>query len=117
MAKKRMSAAKREALVLRLLRSEDLVTVSRQAGVSLHRLSKWREMSARGELLPMSGEAEAGNAGDRPAEEYPGRAKTDVCRVSLNQAPLRLRKSIRICPLCLVNSGVRGRAPVGPKAR
>ena len=86
MAKKRMSAAKREALVLRLLRSEDLVTVSRQAGVSLHRLSKWREMSARGELLPMSGEAEAGNAGDRPAPAYseagwnPDLAKADVRR-------------------------------------
>jgi len=48
MAKKRMSAAKKEALVLRLLRGEDMETVSRQAGVPLHRLSEWRDMYARG---------------------------------------------------------------------
>jgi len=43
MAKKRMSAAKKEALVLRLLRGEDLETVSREAGVPLHKLSDWRD--------------------------------------------------------------------------
>ena len=44
MAKKRMSAAKKEALVLRLLRGEDMQTVSREAGVPLHRLNEWRDV-------------------------------------------------------------------------
>ena len=43
MAKKRMSAVKKESLVLRLLRGEDLEAVSREAGVPLHRLSEWRD--------------------------------------------------------------------------
>jgi len=43
MAKKRMSAATKEALVLRLLRGEDMQTVSREAGLPLHRLSEWRD--------------------------------------------------------------------------
>ena len=48
MAKKRMSAAKKEALVLRLLRGEDMESVSREAGVPLHRLSEWRDAYSQG---------------------------------------------------------------------
>lgn len=48
MAKKRMTAAKKEALVLRLLRGEDMESVSRQSGVPLHRLNDWREAYSRG---------------------------------------------------------------------
>jgi len=43
-----MSAAKKEAVVLRLLRGKEVQTVSGETGVPLHRLSEWREAYARG---------------------------------------------------------------------
>lgn len=41
--KKRMSAAKKEDLVLRLLRGEDVESVSRESGIALHLLTQWRD--------------------------------------------------------------------------
>ncbi len=43
MSKKRMTTARKEELVLRLLRGEDIETVSRESGVALHQLSQWRD--------------------------------------------------------------------------
>jgi len=45
--KKRMSSAKKEELVLRLLRGEDLDTVSRESGVAMHALQEWRDSYTR----------------------------------------------------------------------
>jgi len=42
--KKRMSSANKEDLVLRLLRGEDLETVSRESGVAMHVLQDWRDL-------------------------------------------------------------------------
>ena len=46
--KKRMSSANREELVMRLLRGEDLETVSRESGVGMHALQDWRDLYTRG---------------------------------------------------------------------
>jgi len=44
MAKKtRMSSARKEELVMRLLRGEDLETVSRESGIAMHLLQQWRD--------------------------------------------------------------------------
>ena len=46
--KKRMSSAKKEELVLRLLHGEDLETVSRESGAAMHTLQEWRDLYSRG---------------------------------------------------------------------
>ena len=46
--KKRMSSAKKEELVLRLLRGEDVESVSRESGIAMHALQQWLESYKRG---------------------------------------------------------------------
>ncbi len=41
--KKRRMAGTKEQVVLRLLRGEDMETVSRETGFQLHELAQWRE--------------------------------------------------------------------------
>jgi len=45
--KKRMSSANKEDLVMRVLRGEDLETVSRESGVAMHLLQAWRDTYTR----------------------------------------------------------------------
>ena len=45
--KKRMSSANKEELVMRLLRGEDLETVSRESGMAMHALQEWRDSYTR----------------------------------------------------------------------
>ena len=46
--KGRWSASKKAGVVLRLLRGEDLETVSREVGVAVHELVRWREAFIEG---------------------------------------------------------------------
>jgi len=45
---RRWSASKKAGVVLRLLRGEDLETVSRELGVAVHELVRWREAFIEG---------------------------------------------------------------------
>lgn len=45
--KKRMSSANKEELVIRLLRGEDLETLSRESGIAMHLLQQWRDSYTR----------------------------------------------------------------------
>jgi len=44
----RWSASKKAGVVLRLLRGEDLETVSREVGVAVHELVRWRDSFVEG---------------------------------------------------------------------
>ena len=46
--KKRRMAGTKEAVVLRLLRGEDMELVSRESGFGLHELKKWLDQYRRG---------------------------------------------------------------------
>jgi transposase len=71
--KKRMSAAKKEALVLRLLHGEDIESVSRESGIALHLLNEWREAYTR--------------AGREGLKKRPGNpVQTDLQRIITQQA-------------------------------
>ena len=61
--RRRMSAARKREAVLRLLRGEDLETVSRELGVTAAELSGWREaFLAAGEVSLKSRPADARDA-------------------------------------------------------
>ena len=65
----RMSRQRKSAAVLRLLRGEDLETVSRSLGVTAATLSGWREaFLAAGEAALSDEAGERGRAGERAAE-------------------------------------------------
>ncbi len=75
-----------------------------------------RKAPANG-VLPLSGEAEAGAAGERPRRGIAGPGKHGCPSGSLSKAPSASSLHIRISPLCLLYPGVWSGAPVGPKAR
>ena len=58
----RMSAGRKRAAVLRLLRGEDLELVSRELGVTAARLSQWRDALAAGEAALKSRPADGREA-------------------------------------------------------
>ena len=60
MKKKRRMAGTKEEVVLRLLRGEDMETVSRESGFALHELKKWFDQYKRGGRQALKSHPEIG---------------------------------------------------------
>ena len=86
--KKRRMAGTKEEVVLRLLRGEDMETVSRETGFALHELKDWRDRYTRG-----GREALKSHAGD-PAGAELDQAKRVIANLMLENEILKKARAL-----------------------
>ena len=90
--KKRRSAAVKEEVVLRLLKSEDMALVSREPGFALHELTDWRQRYLRG-----GREALKSHPGDLVNAEL-DQAKKLIANQALEIEILKKARAIAVSP-------------------
>lgn len=84
--KKRRMAGTKEAVVLRLLRGEDMETVSRESGFGLHELKQWVDQYKSGGREALK--SHPGMAGNQELEQ----ARQLIAKLALE---LEIRKKVK----------------------